>query len=123
MAIQFHEYIDAKTEIRRPKQCVTVCCYFVLNVRQLRCPAGGARYDRYADLPCAAVVVDGGSRCGKLDGGIGLCKLRLPEVVLVVGIDDANDLVSALQRSLFYGFAHFAVSDECQFHSCESVLP
>ena len=41
------------------------------------------------------------------------------EVVHIVYVDDANDLVAALASNIFYHVAHFTVANQCYFHCCE----
>ena len=54
-------------------------------------------------------------RC-ELDGNVGRTEGIALEVLLVVNVDDAHNLVAALLSNLLNHATHFAISYQCNFH-------
>ena len=79
-------------------------------------PASAARYDLYTGCESLHVVVVGHHGVGELDGHIGRAEGLGGEVVLVVYIDDADNLVSALKGNLLNHLTHLAVTYKCYLH-------
>ena len=80
-------------------------------------PACAARYHLHTSSEGLHVVAVCHHGIGELNGHIGTTESLGAKVVLVVYIDDADNLMSALKGNLLNHLAHFPITYKCYFHN------
>lgn len=117
VAVQCPENGDTQTEVAAPEKrfstfrAETLHLVFVLSH-----PACAATDYLHIMLKRPHAVVERHMRSRKLDSHIGRAERLAVEILLVVHINDAHNLVTTTPSYLLYHVAHFAVSNERKFH-------
>ena len=117
IAVHGAEYRHANREVRGPKQRLalrlTLVSQLLLMVREPPC---APRHHLHASRkrPLHVAVRHAGSR--ELYRHVSAAERLALEVLRVIDVDAAHDVVSALQSYLLYHVAHFTVADECYLH-------
>jgi len=79
-------------------------------------PASGAADHLHVVAESLLIVVKGGCGVGELDGDVGRGECGRVEILLIVDIDDAYNLMATLTGYLLNHMSHLAVAYQCYFH-------
>ena len=80
-------------------------------------PACAARHDLHTSCESLHIVAVSHHGIGELDGHVGTTEGLGAKIVLVVNVDDADNLVSALKGNLLNHLTHLTITYKCYFHN------
>ncbi len=84
-------------------------------------PTRTSRYDLYSSCERFHIIVICYHGISELNGHIGTTERLRGEVFLIVYIDDANNLVSALKGNLLNHLTHLAIAYQCYLHKLKKI--
>ena len=111
IAVHGAEDIDSDREVGTPEQRLPLLAALALNLLRVGGhPARAARDDFHPGFEAALDVAVGNRGRGEFDGDIGGAEGFALEILLVVDVYSANDVVAAVESYLLNHMAHLAIT-------------